>query len=210
MKYIGVFFLLFFLAHNCFAQEAGPAKEAEPAKEAPATSGVLPPGTISSPVEPEQEVEFFIETNKKIYRQGENIYVRFWIKNNGDVDAKTLFKESSVQFFGDRKGYARQELKDFVIDKSGFPRYVVLCIPTDKKKYVGSSLRQTIIKPGFYLTGRYNVMVVFGSFWSSNVVPVEVWNEFDMNRAGAPDDGVSGEEFLKQRPKGSPFVVEPF
>lgn len=187
-----------------------PAPKAEPAQDMPSSSGVLPPGTISSPAEPEHEVEFFIQTNKRIYRQGENIYMRFWIKNNGDIDVRTIFKDAFVEFFTDKRGYGLQAARDFVVDKSGFPRYVVLCIPTNKKLATGTSLRQVIIKPGFYLTGQFNVMVVYGTGWISNVVPVEVWNQFDMDHAGAPDDGVSGEEFIKQKPKDSPFIVEPF
>lgn len=209
MNKIIAVFLLFFLAQNCFAQELD-AKKNLPARDIPLSKGVLGPGSISSPAQPEHEVEFYIETNKRIYRQGENIYMRFWIKNNGNSDVLTIFKKALVQFFTDKKGYGIQEARDFVVDKSGFPRYVVLCIPTDRKQSIGTSLRQVIVKPGFYLLGQFNVMVVYGSGWSSNVVPVEVWNQFDMDRAGAPDDGMSGEDFIKQKPKDSPFVVEPF
>lgn len=111
-------------------------------------------------------MEFSIETNKKIYRQGENIYLRFWIKNNGDMDILEVYKKAIVQFFSDKRGYGAQEARDFVIDKSGFPRYVILCIPTDKRQAGGTSMRQVIVKPGFYLLGRFNMVVAYpGTGW---------------------------------------------
>ncbi len=213
MKKTIVILVLFFLPQVCLAQaETGSAQPASP--EAVKTAESVPAPKEVGP-DSEHEVEFYIETNKKLYRQGENIYLRFWIKNNSGRDIRTFYKDALIDFFteGRRRVYGVQEIRDFIVDKSGFPRYIVLSIPTDRRKSTGDSLRQVIIRPGFYLTGRFNIIIICGYYWRSNVATIEVWNEDNPPSTEALEEEgpvLSGEEFLAEKPEGSPFVVEPF